>query len=69
MKKLWDELADLSEIPECSCCTTCKEMKKTLELDQRQKLIQFRLHLNEDYEPIRGQFYLCIHCLLLAKPV
>jgi len=36
MKKLWDELADLSEIPDCGCNFGCEAMKKTLKLSQRQ---------------------------------
>ena len=55
MKKLCEELAGLSEIPDCSWCVG---MKKILELGQRQKLMQFLMHLNEDYEAIRGQILL-----------
>ena len=58
LKRLWDELADLSEIPACTCNSDCKAIKKTIELDQRQKLMQFLMHLNEDYEAIRGQICL-----------
>lgn len=36
MKRLWDELADLSEILDCSSPDTCKAIKKTLELEQKQ---------------------------------
>jgi len=32
MKRLWDELADLNEVPDCSCPSKCTAMKKTLEL-------------------------------------
>ena len=58
MKRLWDELADLSEIPVCACAQSCEAMKKSIELAQRQKLMQFLMHLNEDYEAIRGQILL-----------
>jgi len=40
MKRFWDELADLSEIPMCACDKTCEAIKKTTELAQRQKLMQ-----------------------------
>jgi len=39
LKRLWDELADLSEILVCTCNSDCKAIKKTIELDQRQKLM------------------------------
>lgn len=58
LKKLWDELSDLSEIPECLCADTCKAMKKTRELEDRQKLMKFLIHLDDDYDSIRGQILL-----------
>ena len=58
LKKLWDELLDLSEIPVCNCAESCTAIKKTAELEQRRKLMQFLMHLNEDYDIVRGQILL-----------
>jgi len=58
MKRLWDELDDMSEVPICACATTCKAIKKTMEIPERQRLMHFLMHLNENYEAIRGQILL-----------
>uniref|UniRef100_A0A7C8YQ79 Retrotransposon Copia-like N-terminal domain-containing protein n=1 Tax=Opuntia streptacantha TaxID=393608 RepID=A0A7C8YQ79_OPUST len=60
LKKLWDELADLSESPVCTCThnASCNALKRNLELDQRRKLMQFLMHLNDSYDGIRGQILL-----------
>ena len=41
LKKLWDELADLSDFSVCSCAhnTSCTALKNNIEMDQRNKLI------------------------------
>jgi len=49
---------DLSEVPVCNCVTSCIAIKKTVELEQRRKLMQFLMHLNEDYDIVRGQILL-----------
>ena len=49
LKRLWDELMDLCEVPMCNCVTSCTAIKKTVELELRRKLMQFLMHLNEDY--------------------
>jgi len=54
MKGLCDELDDLSEIPVCAYAPSCKAIKKTMALAERQKLMHFLMHLNENYEAIRG---------------
>ena len=56
LKKLWDELSDMSEIAVCNCVhnKSCMALKKNLELEQRQKLMQFLMHLNDSYDAIRG---------------
>ena len=54
MKRLWDELDDMSKVPVCACDTTCMAIKKTMELAKRQRL----MHLNENYEAIRGHILL-----------
>jgi len=58
MKRLWDELDDLSEVPICTCAPSCKAIKKTTALADRQRLMHFLMHLNENYESIRGQILL-----------
>ena len=58
LKKLWDELQDLSEIPMCRCPTSCTAMKKYIVFGERQKLIKFLIHLDDEYDAIRGQILL-----------
>lgn len=58
LKRIWDDLADLIEIHVCTCDSNCKAIKKIIEVDQRQKLMQFLMHLSEDYEAITGQLLL-----------
>ena len=58
LKCLWDEIDDISEVPACVCDTTCKAIKKTMELAERQRLMHFLMHLNENYEAIRGRILL-----------
>jgi len=48
LKKLWEDLSDFSEILECNCATTCSAIKKILANEQRQKLIHFLMHLNDE---------------------
>jgi len=60
LKRLWDELDDLSDIPVCGCThkADCTAIKKTRDLDQRQRLMHFLMRLNDGYESIRGQILL-----------
>ena len=58
MKRLWDELDDMSEVPVCACATSCQAIKKTMALAERQRLMHFLMHLNENYEVLRGQILL-----------
>ena len=58
LKRLWDEMSDMSDVPVCTCPGTCPSVKKTQGLDQRRKLMQFFMHLNDAYEAIRGQVLL-----------
>ena len=39
LKRLWDEMNDMSDVPVCTCLETCPSVKKTQELDQRRKLM------------------------------
>ena len=60
LKKLWDELADLSTVSVCGCThnPSCNALKNNVELDQRQKLMQFLMHLDDSYDSIKGQILL-----------
>ena len=58
MKRLWDELDDMSEVPVCAYATSCHAIKKTMALAERQRLMHFLMHLNENYGAIRGQILL-----------
>ncbi|VFQ81596.1 unnamed protein product [Cuscuta campestris] len=50
LKKLWDELALILNLPKCTCGAIQEMMKQ----DQNQKLVQFLMGLNSDYNTIRG---------------
>lgn len=69
LKRLSDHLADLIEIHVCTWDLDCKVIKKIIEVDERKKLMQFLMHLNENYEAIRGQILLWILCLQLVELV
>jgi len=53
-----DELDDMSEVSVCACATSYQAIKKTMALAERQRLMHFLMHLNENYEAIRGQILL-----------
>ena len=50
VKNLWDQLDDLDEVPVCICSSADKVRKR----EQNQKLLQFLMGLNDDYNTIRG---------------
>nr|XP_043611556.1 uncharacterized protein LOC122583197 [Erigeron canadensis] len=59
LKKCWDELHNLNDIPSCTCgkmaeCT-CKLVEKFLAIESRSRLVQFLMKLNNDYESVRNQ--------------
>ena len=56
MKCFWDKLDDISEVPVCVCETTCKAIKKTMELAERQRLMLFLMHLNESMRPLEDKY-------------
>ncbi|VFR00862.1 unnamed protein product [Cuscuta campestris] len=58
LKKIWDELALVSNLPKCSCGAV-QELTK---YEQNQKLIQFLMSLNSDYNVTRGN-------ILLMRPL
>ncbi|XP_048498342.1 uncharacterized protein LOC125496792 [Beta vulgaris subsp. vulgaris] len=58
MKKCWDELQNLRTFPTCSCgllakCS-CNFMKKLIDFDAEEKLMQFLLGLNSSFENGKG---------------
>ncbi|VFQ67709.1 unnamed protein product [Cuscuta campestris] len=56
--KIWDELALVSNLPRCSCGAV-QELTK---YEQNQKLIQFFIGLNSEYNVTRGN-------ILLMRPL
>lgn len=58
LKKIWDELALVSNLPRCSCGAV-QELTK---YEQNQKLIQFFIGLNSEYNVTRGN-------ILLMRPL
>ena len=54
LKGLWDELSSYNDLPVCSCGA----IKKVEEREQRGKVMQFLMGLNESYSAIRGQILL-----------
>lgn len=54
LKKLWDELACLTPIPECRC----RKAKAILVSLESNKLVQFLMGLSEIYDSIRGNVLL-----------
>ncbi|VFQ61981.1 unnamed protein product [Cuscuta campestris] len=58
IKRLWDELALVSNLPDCSCGAAQAIIKH----EQDQKLVQFLMGLNSDYNTIRGN-------ILIMRPL
>ncbi|PWA49224.1 hypothetical protein CTI12_AA483350 [Artemisia annua] len=59
LKRCWDELHNLNGVPTCSCgkmqeCS-CGLVEKFAEIENRSKLVQFLMKLNEEYESVRNQ--------------
>ncbi|KAL0333139.1 UNVERIFIED_CONTAM: hypothetical protein Scaly_2215400 [Sesamum calycinum] len=54
---LWDELAQLRPISECTCgyACTCDLAKATTTLVEQRQLIQFLMGLNDEYDNVRSQ--------------
>lgn len=51
LKKYWDELNALCELPMC----TCGAMKKLVDFDQQQKLMKLLMNLTDSYDSASGQ--------------
>ena len=54
MKKLWEELSNLSIKNQCSCACSCRGKEIMHKAEQDRRLIQFLMGLNEVYTVIRG---------------
>ncbi|XP_015084169.1 uncharacterized protein LOC107027540 [Solanum pennellii] len=54
MKKLWEELSNLSIKNQCSCTCSCGGKETMHKAEQDRRLIQFLMGLNEVYTVIRG---------------
>ena len=54
LKGLWDELSSYNDMPVC----TCGAIKQSEEREQRSKVMQFLMGLNDSYSAIRGQILL-----------
>lgn len=58
LKGLWDELDALEAPYACTCSCTCENGKLNGEREQRKRLIQFLMGLDESYTNLRGQILL-----------
>ena len=50
IKRLWDEIQVLGDLPRCSCT----ESQKSQKFEENQKLMQFLMGLNDSYTTVRG---------------
>lgn len=72
LKRCWAELDNLNGIPVCSCehvdeCT-CGVIEKFLELEMKNRLMQFLMRLNNDYESVRNHILLMDPLPSVNKP-
>ncbi|GJW87672.1 hypothetical protein Tco_0163012, partial [Tanacetum coccineum] len=67
LKGLWDEIDAIEAPYACSCKCTCENGKENGEREQRKRLIQFLMGLDECYINIRGQILLMQPLPLVAK--
>ncbi|GJT26796.1 cysteine-rich receptor-like protein kinase 8 [Tanacetum coccineum] len=58
LKGLWDEFDALEASYLCTCVCNCENGKENGERDQRKRLMQFLMGLDESYSNIRGQILL-----------
>ncbi|XP_074298955.1 uncharacterized protein LOC141629944 [Silene latifolia] len=63
LKSVWEDLQSLDGIPDCECGAmskcSCTLLKKMLERDNRHKLIDFLMGLDNKYETVRSQILAC----------
>ncbi|KAL2937578.1 Gag polyprotein, partial [Bienertia sinuspersici] len=59
MKRKWDEIKELDNIPECTCGAlskcTCEIYQKLKEKEEKSRIIDFLMKLNPNFKEIRGQ--------------
>ncbi|XP_071714667.1 uncharacterized protein [Rutidosis leptorrhynchoides] len=67
LKGFWDELDALESPYTCTCSCTCENGKTNGERDQRKRLMQFLMGLDECYSIIRGQILLMQPLPMVAK--
>lgn len=58
LKGLWDEFDALEAPYLCTCVCNCENGKENSERDQRKRLVQFLIGLDDSYANIRGQILL-----------
>ncbi|XP_071700335.1 uncharacterized protein [Rutidosis leptorrhynchoides] len=58
LKGFWDEIYAIEAPYVCTCTCTCENGKTNVERDQRKRLMQFLMGLDECYSNIRGQILL-----------
>ena len=66
LKKLWEDLSNFFKVAECKLATTCSAIKKFFVNEQRQKLIHFLMHLNDEFEFVRDRFC-CLTLFLMPR--
>ncbi|GKB20576.1 cysteine-rich receptor-like protein kinase 8 [Tanacetum coccineum] len=67
LKGLWDEIDAIEAPYACTCKRNCENRKENGEREQRKRLIQFLMGLDECYTNIRGQILLMQPLPLVAK--
>lgn len=67
LKGLWDEFDALEAPYLCVCVCNCANGKENGERDQRKRLVQFLMGLDESYANIRGQILLMQPLPLVVK--
>ncbi|XP_071713580.1 uncharacterized protein [Rutidosis leptorrhynchoides] len=67
LKGYWDEVDALEAPHICTCVCTCENGKNNTERDQRKRLMQFLMGLDECYANIRGQILLMNPLPTVAK--
>ncbi|GJW70285.1 hypothetical protein Tco_0127202 [Tanacetum coccineum] len=67
LKGLWDELDALEAPYACLCKCDCDNGRTNGERDQRKRLIQFLMGLDESYTNVRGQILLMQPLPLVSK--
>nr|XP_016437721.1 PREDICTED: uncharacterized protein LOC107763743 [Nicotiana tabacum] len=67
IKRLWEELSNLSAKSQCTCVCTCRSKDNMHKVEQDRRLIQFLMGLNEVYTTMRGSILMMKHLPSLAQ--